>query len=843
MANRFPLILDTTDGNKIKELPDGDNLDLTNSSITNVNDITSAGTIRAQELLVRGNTVSPVEFSDLVDTPNNFFGAANYFVKVNAAGNGIEFKPLGDIGTIDVGDINVDGDIVPTTDGTQNLGTDDFTWQKIRANQLAGNLVDTTGSVVFNYSTGKITYAALEGAPRFLSEFTDDVGFLRTADLDNTLGTLFGSDPFESDLKGSVVADDSTVIIDGVAGLVVGDIQNQYTESAEIVAGDLTVTNVDVNGTFVFSGAQAVGFSVADGVTGIGGLLLTTDGSLLQELINISPSLADGEVNIDANKIRLIGDVSHPITASGGFVGDLTGSVVSDNSTVIIDGVAGKIVSPSITGTATFENNVIVVGNLTVQGSTTSVETTNTTITDNVIVLNQGESGAGVSNITSGFEIDRGTQSNVTFVWNELDGRWTVGAEDIAATNFIGQHIGNITGNVDGDVTGNLTGNSAGVHTGPVIGTVTGYQIGDMTGSVFADDSTLMIDAVSNSISAITADLPIIISGQINPSSGGILSVGGDLGSISYNDSNGVIQIATTGSVNIIGAASAPINLGTSTSGTVTIGNGSNTIDINTGSTLDLSGVTVTGAAFNLSGDLDNVATLDIGATTATAINIGRAGITTTINGTVSFASALIANNITADDSIQITTAVGNNNAITIRPQGTNNSINLTSDTININGSIGTSFSVNGVITGDIKGSVFGDDSTVLVDAVNNIIPKANVQDSTNWDTAYSWDNHATQGYLTSVSFGDLTSTPSTLAGYGIIDAATSAQGALADTALQEGDKFDIIGSVFADDSTLLVDALNGEIPGYVKIEDLKTALQDGAGDYAAFKAWVLANL
>jgi hypothetical protein len=53
----------------------------------------------------------------------------------------------------------------------------------------------------------------------------------------------------------------------------------------------------------------------------------------------------------------------------------------------------------------------------------------------------------------------------------------------------------------------------------------------------------------------------------------------------------------------------------------------------------------------------------------------------------------------------------------------------------------------------------------------------------------------------------------------------------------------DLIGSVFADDSTLLVDAVNGAIPGYVKISDLKTALQDGAGDYAAFKAWVLANL
>ena len=205
MANRFPLILDTTDGNKIKELPDGDNLDLTNSSITSVNDITSAGTISAQELLVRGNTVAPVEFADLVDTPDNFTGAANYFVKVNAAGAGIEFRPLGDIGNIDVEGINISGDIIPTDNGSQNIGSDDFKFNKIRVQQLAGSLVDTTGSVVFDYDTGKITYAALQGAPQFLSEFTDDIGFLRTADLDDTLGTLFGSDPFTSDLKGTSV--------------------------------------------------------------------------------------------------------------------------------------------------------------------------------------------------------------------------------------------------------------------------------------------------------------------------------------------------------------------------------------------------------------------------------------------------------------------------------------------------------------------------------------------------------------------------------------------------------------------------------------------------------------
>ena len=40
-----------------------------------------------------------------------------------------------------------------------------------------------------------------------------------------------------------------------------------------------------------------------------------------------------------------------------------------------------------------------------------------------------------------------------------------------------------------------------------------------------------------------------------------------------------------------------------------------------------------------------------------------------------------------------------------------------------------------------------------------------------NWDTAYDWGDHSQVGYLTSVAFSDLTSHPTTLAGYGITDA------------------------------------------------------------------------
>ena len=55
-------------------------------------------------------------------------------------------------------------------------------------------------------------------------------------------------------------------------------------------------------------------------------------------------------------------------------------------------------------------------------------------------------------------------------------------------------------------------------------------------------------------------------------------------------------------------------------------------------------------------------------------------------------------------------------------------------------------FTVDQAVT-DLQGSVYGDDSTLLVDGVNSIIPKAVVESSTNWDTAFSWGDHAAAGY------------------------------------------------------------------------------------------------
>lgn len=63
--------------------------------------------------------------------------------------------------------------------------------------------------------------------------------------------------------------------------------------------------------------------------------------------------------------------------------------------------------------------NVVVTGDLTVRGVTTTIESIDLVIEGNIVTLNRGETGAGVTLLTSGIEIDRGTLDNVSILFDE----------------------------------------------------------------------------------------------------------------------------------------------------------------------------------------------------------------------------------------------------------------------------------------------------------------------------------------------------------------------------------------------------------------------------------------
>lgn len=245
------------------------------------------------------------------------------------------------------------------------------------------------------------------------------------------LGYLSGVVPGSGSADRVLVLDTSKDI-DGIRNLTATDTITATTFSGALV-GDLTSSNVDING-----------------------------GSI------------DGTV-IGANSPAVISGTS--IYASTGFVGDLTGNASSatnaSNVTVastnsagpyyinFVDGTSGSQAvevdsnltynastntlsagNVSVTGTVSADHvgsatltttgNVIVGGDLTVAGTTTTVNSTVVEIGDNIIRVNT----SGLA--TGGLEVrNSGTTDYKQFVWDNVDSRWELGSENLQANRFV----------------------------------------------------------------------------------------------------------------------------------------------------------------------------------------------------------------------------------------------------------------------------------------------------------------------------------------------------------------------------------------------------------------------
>ena len=117
-----------------------------------------------------------------------------------------------------------------------------------------------------------------------------------------------------------------------------------------------------------------------------------------------------------------------------------------DADSVAITGgtLDGVVIGGTDAVNGTFED-VTVNGNLTVLGETTTLDVTNLAVEDNTIILNNGETGAGVTNNTSGIEIDRGTEQNARWVWDDTTDSWAAQVFDGSAWQ-----TASITGNFSG---------------------------------------------------------------------------------------------------------------------------------------------------------------------------------------------------------------------------------------------------------------------------------------------------------------------------------------------------------------------------------------------------------
>jgi len=84
------------------------------------------------------------------------------------------------------------------------------------------------------------------------------------------------------------------------------------------------------------------------------------------------------------------------------------------------------------------ENGVVrVTGDLIVQGNATTVQSENMTVKDNIIIVNSGETGAGITLDSAGIRIDRGTNADTFLVFDENIANVVPGGTDGAFRLYI----------------------------------------------------------------------------------------------------------------------------------------------------------------------------------------------------------------------------------------------------------------------------------------------------------------------------------------------------------------------------------------------------------------------
>lgn len=130
-------------------------------------------------------------------------------------------------------------------------------------------------------------------------------------------------------------------------------------------------------------------------------------------------------ISLSADTIQSVNQISG-LTVTNSTGPNVLLKVNTDNQTIFIDTsnnlhLGDPANNNLITGTQFgFSNNVIIYGNLTVNGTATTVNSETVTIADNFILLNSNFT-AGTPTQDAGIEISRGSEPNVFIRWNEVN--------------------------------------------------------------------------------------------------------------------------------------------------------------------------------------------------------------------------------------------------------------------------------------------------------------------------------------------------------------------------------------------------------------------------------------
>lgn len=157
--------------------------------------------------------------------------------------------------------------------------------------------------------------------------------------------------------------------------------------------------------------------------------------SIWMSTVGVGSTLITSENQVQISSSGLNADVIINATGTGSDV-----RLGSGSSVQIIAPTTAVSGDQTIAGTLTVTGNTTLNGNLTVNGTQTVVNATTVATKDNIILVNSGEVGSGVTSGKAGIQVDRGDLADYQIVFDETDDMFKVGQvgnlETIASQNY-----------------------------------------------------------------------------------------------------------------------------------------------------------------------------------------------------------------------------------------------------------------------------------------------------------------------------------------------------------------------------------------------------------------------
>jgi hypothetical protein len=322
MTNRIPLVVDIEDGNKLKELPAGDNLNLEGSGLINATSISTTGAITAASINVGGTALQALattaNYDDLNNTPTLFSG--DY--------NDLQNKPFIPLRSNDLQNVS---SIAPANGEALLWNSVNNQWEPnsiVSAVDAVTNLQDLQNVIIsgavdnkyLKYYSGawraaNVTYAEVQNTPTNVSEFVNDAGYI-TSETDSQSLSIVGSNLTISNgntVDLGIPTSLSELTNDGIIPTVVSQLTNDAgyitaetdSQTLSLAGNNLTITNgntVDLSGIV---GDSVGNFTFASSV-------IDTDDS---STITMTPAVVMSSDLTVENDLTVAGDI---VTTSTG---------------------------------------------------------------------------------------------------------------------------------------------------------------------------------------------------------------------------------------------------------------------------------------------------------------------------------------------------------------------------------------------------------------------------------------------------------------------------------------------------------------------------------------------